>query len=453
MPINLVPQDYQQVGDTKGRRKKVRPDNLNSGTLYGQYQLRGSILTIKDSMDAVSGYMAFGTDMTTIPTGASAGTGIYIDYTGIYGLASNVQQAYMRASDGKIVAGAGAVTLDVNGIAITSGNTSPHMITWTNDDSGTTRTIAQLHAYGSGVGGANSGTDFYHYIHPTNATYNATSYLMTLRNNASSRSAKFYMDVDRTVATSSYAAIYGTGFVGLAVGAANQATTNSMLEVWGQIGIYNSAPKLLMQDSTASAKSLLVTTDANLTKFEEAGGAASNLLVLDLAKRRVGIGTASPAIAKLSFGSGLGDKIALWEDGSSILGFGIQSALFQIYAGASTDRVGIGYGSSSSFTETLTVKSSGVGIGSTSPSASTLTLGDAYNIVVNTTTGTKIGTGTTQKLGFWNATPVVQNTGWGSITNVTTDRAYDANATTTDELADVLGTLIAQLVTYGILGA
>lgn len=30
-------------------------------------------------------------------------------------------------------------------------------------------------------------------------------------------------------------------------------------------------------------------------------------------------------------------------------------------------------------------------------------------------------------------------------TNVTPDRAYDANATSTDELADVLGTLIADL--------
>ncbi len=42
--------------------------------------------------------------------------------------------------------------------------------------------------------------------------------------------------------------------------------------------------------------------------------------------------------------------------------------------------------------------------------ASTLTVADAYNIVLNGTTGTKIGTATSQKLGFWNATPVVQPT-------------------------------------------
>lgn len=38
----------------------------------------------------------------------------------------------------------------------------------------------------------------------------------------------------------------------------------------------------------------------------------------------------------------------------------------------------------------------------------TFTLADAKNIVVGSTTGTKIGTATTQKIGFWNVTPVVQ---------------------------------------------
>lgn len=38
----------------------------------------------------------------------------------------------------------------------------------------------------------------------------------------------------------------------------------------------------------------------------------------------------------------------------------------------------------------------------------TVTLGDSQNIVVNTSTGTKIGTATGQKLAFWNATPVIQ---------------------------------------------
>jgi hypothetical protein len=40
----------------------------------------------------------------------------------------------------------------------------------------------------------------------------------------------------------------------------------------------------------------------------------------------------------------------------------------------------------------------------------TVTIADGKNITLNTTTGTKIGTATTQKLGFYNATPVVQQT-------------------------------------------
>lgn len=39
-----------------------------------------------------------------------------------------------------------------------------------------------------------------------------------------------------------------------------------------------------------------------------------------------------------------------------------------------------------------------------------------------------------------------------SVTNVTTDRSYDANSLTVDELADVVGTLISDLQAAGILG-
>lgn len=81
-----------------------------------------------------------------------------------------------------------------------------------------------------------------------------------------------------------------------------------------------------------------------------------------------------------------------------------------------------------------------------------LSLASGTNLIISTTTGTKIGTGTNQLIGFWNATPVAQSTGW-AMSNVTSDKVLDANATTLDEVADVLGTLIDQLKTYGILGA
>jgi hypothetical protein len=63
-----------------------------------------------------------------------------------------------------------------------------------------------------------------------------------------------------------------------------------------------------------------------------------------------------------------------------------------------------------------------------------ITLGDAQNIAFNTTTGTKIGAATTQKLSFWNATPIVQPTTAvasatvahiGGGTNLKTDDTFD----------------------------
>ena len=55
-------------------------------------------------------------------------------------------------------------------------------------------------------------------------------------------------------------------------------------------------------------------------------------------------------------------------------------------------------------------------------------LGDAVNIAVNATTGTKVGTATTQKIGFWNATPVEQQV---HITDPAGGATVDAEARTT----------------------
>jgi len=54
-------------------------------------------------------------------------------------------------------------------------------------------------------------------------------------------------------------------------------------------------------------------------------------------------------------------------------------------------------------------------------------------------------------VGLYGATPVAQSAAY-TPTNVTTDRSYDANATTLNELADVVGTMIADLQAIGIYG-
>ena len=57
----------------------------------------------------------------------------------------------------------------------------------------------------------------------------------------------------------------------------------------------STAPSFQMTDTTASAKSLRVVVDANVANFYESAGAAGDIISLDLANKRVGIGTAAPS--------------------------------------------------------------------------------------------------------------------------------------------------------------
>ena len=66
--------------------------------------------------------------------------------------------------------------------------------------------------------------------------------------------------------------------------------------VWSvNLTISNTAPALVLTDTTASANSLTIAVDANLAQLRESVGASGSLLVLDLANNRVSIGTAAAA--------------------------------------------------------------------------------------------------------------------------------------------------------------
>lgn len=88
--------------------------------------------------------------------------------------------------------------------------------------------------------------------------------------------------------------------------------------------------------------------------------------------------------------------------------------------------------------------------------------GSGVGGVVKIQTSTAGGSGTTlqtlatvaefgvAKIGFFGVTAVARASAY-TPTNVSADRSYDANSTTIDEIADVLGSLIADLQAYGLL--
>jgi len=100
--------------------------------------------------------------------------------------------------------------------------------------------------------------------------------------------------------------------------------------------------------------------------------------------------------------------------------------------------------------------------------ADAITFGDAVNVVLNTSTGTKIGTATTQKLAFFNSTPVVQQSAIANITTTASSGTLPtangsititnaASATTTEllefcvELESKLESALAVLRTFGLI--
>jgi hypothetical protein len=74
-------------------------------------------------------------------------------------------------------------------------------------------------------------------------------------------------------------------------------------------------------------------------------------------------------------------------------------------------------------------------------------LNDGSNIVLGTTTGSKLGTLATQKLGFWNATPVVQPAAVANLTVTATSGSLPAaNGAVT--IANASTPTVAELLEY-----
>ena len=136
---------------------------------------------------------------------------------------------------------------------------------------------------------------------------------------------------------------------------------------------------------------LLVNSAANATtigSLQVKGSADNYLLFTSSVYDRVGIGTNAP-VAKFHIIS-TGEQQRIGNDASNYFSTTVASTGSTTFALTGT-------------TPTFTF-SQGVTF------SAGITIADAKNIVLNTTTGTKIGTATSQKLGLWNVTPVVQPT-------------------------------------------
>lgn len=82
--------------------------------------------------------------------------------------------------------------------------------------------------------------------------------------------------------------------------------------------------------------------------------------------------------------------------------------------------------------------------------ADSVALADAKNLSVGTTTGTKIGTATTQKLSFWNATPIVQPTTAVAAATFVANTSLIANDTATFD-GYTIGQVVKALRNFGVL--
>lgn len=113
--------------DTEGLR--IRTYN---GAPVIQLDISGNaLISNKLKMEGASSAITIG---ATPPTSATVGTGIWLDRTGLYGLAASVQQVVISATTGQITAGAGDVVLDAEGLHLENASAirSSHAIYWNN---------------------------------------------------------------------------------------------------------------------------------------------------------------------------------------------------------------------------------------------------------------------------------------------------------------------------------
>lgn len=308
--------------------------NATSGTISG-------VLTIGASGGFYQGTGSFASPTTGLKIYNSGGVGL-IEMWG-----SSIKQVYFD-STGALNAGAGAVKWDANGISIAASAASPRFRFTTGatvmgyiniEDSGAYGYDGDIHitelvagksanwdilaqsaaadvtmyfeAAGTSAGNYAAGSTSLAWLNGLNfrgfvvggGSFTNSDTMLQVNGGMELRSASPVIRISNTGAPATYIYSFSGSVLKLAQAGGSALELMAWDKATGNVGIgaiapasllhlKSGAPTFRMEDTTASAKSLLVTTDANITSFGEVTG--GNFFYLDLANARVGAGTSSP---------------------------------------------------------------------------------------------------------------------------------------------------------------
>lgn len=148
------------------------------------------------------------------------------------------------------------------------------------------------------------------------------------------------------------------------VGAFNNLTNGIDLRSYSSTHASFPSTSVIQSSSGQTGGTIITQSGANPIRFNT--NASERMRILGTGE--VGIGTTTPSFP-LSFGTGLGNKIALYDASSGNgYGFGVQPSLLQMFSNAVGDDITFGYGNSASMVRNVTFKGTGnVGIGTTAP--------------------------------------------------------------------------------------
>jgi len=221
-------------------------------------------------------------------------TGFIIDSTELVGQNAGTDQVTLASSTGKLTAGGGEVTLDVDGVTIDAGSATGNKIKWETDGS----EIAYL--YGLYSAGSDQG-NLYHVAQGTAASGIGAIFLLAQD------------DVNQAL----WSQLTTSSDIGIAFNVANATTKAVTITASTTSGLrFNDANTEIWEDGSSvlqfkSAGGFIFNDDGASVDFRIEGNTDANLFFVDGSADKVGIGTATPS-AKFEISDTASDVIKLF---------------------------------------------------------------------------------------------------------------------------------------------